>query len=454
MHLQEADLFDAVLALRQVLKLHGRLLVSVPSTRADVGPDERDAGGRLFKAYGADELQLLLERSGFQLIGRWESDDALQRAGTRWFTLLLELRSGGPARAVDQIEGILNRDRKVATYKLALFRALAEIASQEPKAATWRPGGVAVPITRIAEKWLVYYWPLFASERFIPQSQSEGKGTTQPVAFRAAMSALIAAFASQGEYGGLAAWHSAWSTGKLGVELGRLQQAALRSIADTIRSGPVTYSGGALDTGPVFEFERASRAVVMSADLWRELCLLGHWIIDAVIVRWAALTERFGHRQGIRSGDVLPLLLARPAPERTTALARQIFLAGDVDRCVWSMQPVTRRQLAIDHVIPFSLWANNDLWNLQPAHWRINADKSDKLPASRLLQICERGIIENWRRLRDAVPEAFDGQAAHLLGRSLRGPLTWESRLFSSLREAVELTALQRGVERWMPSLL
>jgi hypothetical protein len=74
----------------------------------------------------------------------------------------------------------------------------------------------------------------------------------------------------------------------------------------------------------------------MSADLWRELSLLGHWIADAVIVRWAELSERFGHRQGIRSSDVLPLLLARAEPERAGYLARQIFRKNGVERCTWS----------------------------------------------------------------------------------------------------------------------
>ncbi len=166
MHLQDAHLFDAVLALRQILKPHGRLLVSLPSARSDVGTDERDPHGRLFRAYAPEEVQLLAERMGFQLIGRWDTDDALRRLGTRWYTLLLELRSTGALRAVDQIEGILNRDRKVATYKFALFRALAEIATQQPHCAIWRDNGrVAVPLERIAWRWLVYYWPIFASER-------------------------------------------------------------------------------------------------------------------------------------------------------------------------------------------------------------------------------------------------------------------------------------------------
>jgi hypothetical protein len=82
----------------------------------------------------------------------------LGRSGTSWTTLLLERRSGAQQRPIDQIESILNRDRKEATYKLALIRALAEIATQEARCAVWSGvGTVGVPIHRIAERWLLYY---------------------------------------------------------------------------------------------------------------------------------------------------------------------------------------------------------------------------------------------------------------------------------------------------------
>jgi SAM-dependent methyltransferase len=191
MHVSEAELFDAAWALKRLLRPHGRLLLSLPLARTDVGAGERDAQGRLFKAYAPAYVQLLFERLGFQQIGRWDSEDSLGRAGTRWATLLLELHSGSALRAVDQIEGILNRDKKVATYKLALFRALAELALQEPRCATWLPDGrIGVPLRRLAEKWLGYYWPLFASQRSIPQSQSEGAGG-KPVKFRHALTQLM-----------------------------------------------------------------------------------------------------------------------------------------------------------------------------------------------------------------------------------------------------------------------
>lgn len=453
MHLPESDLFDAAFALRRVLRPNGRLLLSLPEARGDVGADHRDAQGRLFQPYAADYLQLLFERLGFQQIGRWVSDDALQRTGTRWFTLLLELRAGGPLRAVDQIEGVLNRDRKVATYKLALFRALAEIAGQEPRTARWLPGGrVGVPIDRIAERWLVYYWPIFANPTPVPQSQSEGAGSNNPVSFRSAMTALMAHFRDQGEHGGLSTWFTAWTTARLSPEVGALQGNALQAIANAIRTGPVTYSGGALETGPVFEYHRVGRLVVMSADLWRELSLLGHWILDAVIVRWASLTERFAMRQGITSAQVLPLLLARPAPERATALARQIYLEQGVDRCVWSGRPLARERLVVDHVIPFALWGNNDLWNLLPADRRVNGEKSDKLPAAGLLMERKTDVLHRWAMLRESVPAAFDLHASRLLGRAPSGPLAWQDELFGCLRQAIELTAMQRGIERWTPS--
>lgn len=230
MHVPEHQLCDAVLAIRAMLKPHGRLLLSLPLTRGDSLVDRRDADGRLFQGYTAEEIQLLFERLGFQCIGRWDSDDALARAGTSWYTLLLELRTQGVLRAIDQIEGVLNRDQKVATYKLALFRALAEIAMHESKIAIWQANGqVGVPIQRIAEKWLLYYWPIFASPKFIPQSHPEGVGGPEAfkaVKFRAPLTAFMQSYLEQGANAGLNAWYLEWLAGRLSGDM----QAQLSSV--------------------------------------------------------------------------------------------------------------------------------------------------------------------------------------------------------------------------------
>ena len=452
MHVPEGDLFDLAFALRNLLRPHGRLLISLPLSRGDVDGGERGQDGRLFKSYAPEYLQLLFERLGFQQIGRWETEDALARVGTRWYTLLFELRAGGVVRAADQIEGILNRDKKVSTYKLALFRALAELALQEPRSASWRADGqVGIPIRRIAEKWLGYYWPIFASARFVPQSQAEGVGPAKPLLFRKAVLELMVPYLDSGVHGGLTAWQLDLSGGRLSAQAIAALDGALKTIAHAIRTGPVQYAGGSLESGLVFSYDAKAGEVLMASVLWREFSMLGHWIADAVVLRWAELTERFSRRQGIHAGDVLPLLLARAEPERGTHLARQVFITEGVDRCVWS-----DRELAdgftVDHVIPFALWGNNDLWNLMPSHPKINGAKSDRLPAGELLLARRSSIKKNWYLLRDAMPEAFDKQAAHLIGRAPKSGFDWESELFMRLREAVELTALQRGVERWTPA--
>lgn len=449
MHVPGHEMFDAAMSIRSLLNAHGRLLISLPLSRGEGLTLERDGNGRLFKAYTAEEIQLLFERLGFQLIGRWDTEDALARSGTSWYTLLLELRESSVTRAVDKIEGVLNRDRKVATYKLALFRALAEIATQESRQAVWQADGqVGVPLMRIAERWLQYYWPLFASERFIPQSQSEGAGSSKPVKFRAPLTRLISDYRQQGVHGGLSAWHLDWSTNKMNAGTQVLLKTALRSLAETIRDGPVTFSGGALESGKVFEFDRKTGLVLMPADIWRELSLLGHWIVDAVVLRWASLTERFSYRQGVTAGDVLPLLLVKPAPERATALARQAFEHAGLNRCTWSGKALPK-EFVVDHAIPFSLWGNNDLWNLMQVDVKVNGQKSDKLPSARLLVERRSAILEDWEVLRCAMPDAFDRQASHLLGEATQVNASATNELFSRFKEAIELTALQRGVERW-----
>ena len=49
MHIDTTEIFNAALSIKRCLKVNGRLLISVPSQRADAGDDERDSNGRLFK---------------------------------------------------------------------------------------------------------------------------------------------------------------------------------------------------------------------------------------------------------------------------------------------------------------------------------------------------------------------------------------------------------------------
>jgi hypothetical protein len=87
MHINTADLLNAALSVKNCLKVNGRLLISVPTQRADADDQERDAHGRLFKTYSPGYLRLIFERLGFTLIDQWENQDAMNRQGITWVTI-------------------------------------------------------------------------------------------------------------------------------------------------------------------------------------------------------------------------------------------------------------------------------------------------------------------------------------------------------------------------------
>jgi hypothetical protein len=106
---------------------------------------------------------------------------------------------------------------------------------------------------------------------------------------------------------------------------------------------------------------------------------MGHGILDSLILRWAELTvEMLRCESGL--GTVLKLLLENPLADRAVLLARWIYeeVPGRPSR--WSESKLDG-DFPVDHVIPFSLWRNHDLWNLLPAHPRRNHQKKDRLPA-------------------------------------------------------------------------
>jgi SAM-dependent methyltransferase len=450
MHLPEEYLFDSCYSLRRVLKEGGTLLISIPG--ADTTIDDqthKDKDDRFFSGITPEKLQLILERVGFQLLNRWQRRDGLARENRTWHTLLFRQTYDHGSRSLDKIEAVLNRDKKVTTYKPALFRALAEIAVTQYNLATWHDGGqLSLPISAVSEKWVEYYWPIIESDDFIPQIQAETADSTRPIAFRQMMVDLIADFSQRG---GLAGFISAYRNGKLSESSASLYKHLLRKLNRAIIDGPVKHSGGIYSDDAIFSYDRNHKSIVMPADIWRELSMMGAWIHDATVLRWAELTARLS-KETIRPSQVIDCLLKRPDPARDVKAARGFYLQLNELSCVWSDQSLKPSCLAVDHAIPYALWKNNELWNLFPANDAINRQKSNKLPTHELIQLRKDGIISNWERMHTRYQTRFEYEVSNFAGRDIAfNNGNWQNRLFASFVESVEVTATQRGVERWAP---
>jgi hypothetical protein len=443
-HIPQEQQFDAAFDIRNLLKPNGRFLLSFPKDRPGIDASGRDDRGRLFTTLIPDAVELLFERLGFQRIGKWEDPDSLGRPGVTWTTMLFDLRSDQVLRPIDQIEGVLNRDRKVATYKLALFRALCDIALTNYRLAEWRPdGAVGFPVRAIAERWIYYYWPLLDDDaNFIPQIRGESSGGRLRIGFRPQLNRLIQAF---NHSGGLDGFAVALRNDSFDADQRETLKAIFSKLISVIVAGPVTHAGGSLETGRPFAYDGRSRRMMVSGEIWRELCLSGHWIQDALILRWAELSSEIS-RKAISPSEVIDRLLRIPVCERNVEDARRVYQGLGSKECVWSGDPMSRT-FDVDHVLPFSLWRNNDLWNLLPAAPRVNREKGDSLPTNALLKRRKDRIVSYWEVLHQANPRRFEHEVARFAGIT---QLDF-SKAFNVMLESVEVTALQRGCLRWEP---
>jgi len=465
MHIREHDLFECVTQIRTMLKPEGILFLSASLGRQkSIG--DRDEQGRLFIERPAEQIQLLFERLGFRFIANHDTADVYHRK-VKWFALIMQKAGGRGTRSIDEIETIIRRDRKDATYKLALLRALCDIAQTEYCRATWLPdGNVNVPLGLVAEKWLEYYWPIIEQDgsgeiAVIPQKR--GREIRKPIAFRKAMRALISFYQA---HGGLSAFFHQYRNNEIPTQAKTLLDGALNSIARTIVAGPVTFAGGALEgDDSYFSFQGRRTAVgkcagpgqacanlgsiLVPSSTWREMCLIGHWVAESLVLRWAELTHEISKRQ-VAVKNVVELLLRRPEADRDVQLARSIYSDIPDRMCVWTGLSL-RKKFAVDHTMPFSIWRNNDLWNLLPTSPKVNADKSDKLVSLNALTSSRDRIVYYWEMMRERVESRFFLEIERSLVRGEYDKKNWQQAAFAGLVENVETVAVHRGLRRWEP---
>ncbi len=184
----------------------------------------------------------------------------------------------------------------------------------------------------------------------LPQINAESKGGKQ-IAFRGKLVELVRHFRRRG---GLAAFERIVAEGTISAEGDALKGAAFRAIGSAIVKGPVQYAGGARGE-PEFAWDKDSDRILVPADVWRELSLMGHWIRDAVILRWAGMTARLSEGT-VGAGAVVDKLLESAEPLCADPVIRAFYeeVQGDLAH-VWTAKGLGGG-LEVDHAIPFTYW--------------------------------------------------------------------------------------------------
>ena len=100
-------------------------------------------------------------------------------------------------------------------------------------------------------------------------------------------------------------------------------------------------------------------------------------------------------------------------------------------------------------MLPFSVWKNNDLWNLLPADVKMNSQKSDKVPTPELIENRKEIIFDYWDLLKSQEEIRFQKEIEF----SLTGakPNNWKEAAIKQIQNNCEYLIEARGHTPWSP---
>lgn len=324
------------------------------------------------------------------------------------------------------ISTILRHDDKRTSYKIALLRSINDVVLNYPGLAT-RKQDVAIPLRRLAERWIAYYWPFVKPGAPIDQGQrySRSNGNrTQDIAFRAELTALRKTFESD---------HSHISGPHVGffladaMRLSRKRhtfsenlisafETARRKIRRTLKM-PIRYAGPGQwgvfakpqqhyklgDTVTALPNTKGTLScLVIPHALWKSFQELSLWVEALCIHEWCLFTERSISEATQTRGDVFNLLTARPDNRIGTSWERNeiniMLMEGTSFICPWTGNRLKEEtDYDLDHVLPLAVYPINEMWNLVPADAHFNKHvKRDRIPSAAMLRQAQPSIASTY----------------------------------------------------------
>lgn len=366
---------------------------------------------------------------------------------------------------------IVERDSTFATYKYALLRGAIEICREYPHLKREEEGRVFFPLGILVEKWLLYYYPILSDEHFIPQQGGEKKAGDRQISFRRTFVTLIDFYRDKGGY---SQWYSDYRRGKIPSQIQDDFIQLCKKFRTTITTMPMYHLGYSQSGTPysILNYSRTRHTIPKKGNPDREFLIThfgefffvkreiydvfslfgGYLTGETTILRkWAEMTHRLDATIGI--GDMISLLTVYPVEERDV-IAGQNFCTYLKNKkipltCVWSGQPITEKQLHLDHILPFSICKNNDLWNLMPAFKQFNEQKSDLIPSLALLDRQKQAITGYWTLMSEFDPESFFRDIRISLMGSGAMDEHWQDHAFDRLKERCRFMIEMLGYEEW-----
>lgn len=363
------------------------------------------------------------------------------------------------------INQIIERDSKDTTYKFALLRATIEVIQEKSPYQKFQGDRVVLPVGLLILKWLEYYYPIIEQE--LPQRNGDDLDSFT-LSFRSLFKEVTDFYKMRG---GLSVFYSELIRGNLPDEMEDTVFQLCKKLRDTIKDQPMRYIGKSVNGTEYSIYHREETNIRLMQpdkmdvnflienftrfsipiDYFKVMELMGSFVtgMHSILINWAEFTV--DKDKSLNMNQVLETMLKSPQEARNVLLSEKIFKTlkkkhGDLE-CVWSGRRITD-DLNIDHVLPFSVWRNNDLWNLLPAKASVNNSKRDKIPSLELLHNRKDQIISYWQIIREEEQAGFEKEMnVNLITRQDFEQHNWENSAFNSLKEKSRYLIETRGFE-------
>lgn len=359
------------------------------------------------------------------------------------------------------ISKIIERDSKTSTYKFALLRGVIDIIQDNSPYISFNENRVEIPTGLLIEKWLIYYYPILESTIRLPQIYGNIN-----LAFEKQFIELINKYS---ENNGLSTFYNDLKVKSLPVEIQFMFFNLVKTLRKTITTMPMKHIGQSINNElySIFKYNNTRVVRPKSIDLefiikefgtfsfpleyYEAFKILGSFINgqDSILFKWAEFSvNASGNNLSVHK--VLNEVLKSPITVRDIKESKKLYKdilqkQGNV-YCVWTGRKISNYD--IDHLIPFSVWKNNDLWNLLPSDSKINNQKRDKIPTPEVIERQKNLIIDYWGIIYEHQSKRFQKeiQVALLGNHSFE---SWKISSISQLQKSCNYLIENRGFEGW-----
>ena len=328
--------------------------------------------------------------------------------------------------AIQTISTILKHDKKINTYKIALIRAINDLALSYPGLSLFKKD-IAIPLSSIARFWMAYFWPFCDPQNPILQGQQailDGK-MRNDIVFRDELTyfqrlwktQISESEAPQDGFFVIDEMNRPRRKFTYAPEFVNAYDLAIRKIIRAIRQ-PIQYAG----PGEWSVFEKPAPykhirdhcislpettandyCVVISQELWAGFQDISLYIEALCIHEWSLFTERKNIEKKYDRGAIYKLLTARPDNRRPLDWERNmidILIMEDHEfSCPWTGRRIRQNiSYDLDHIIPLSVYPTNEMWNLVPSDPYFNSHiKRDRLPSNLKLEQAYPRLVTTYK---------------------------------------------------------